>query len=72
LIIEIDGGQHSAEKNKECDGIRTKWLESQGFRVIRFWNNDISQNIDGVITRITEVLDVHPLPSALSHQGRGN
>ncbi|MFY9814303.1 MAG: endonuclease domain-containing protein [Dehalococcoidales bacterium] len=72
LIIEIDGGQHSAEKNKEYDGIRTRWLESQGFRVIRFWNNDISQNIDGVITRITEVLDVHPLPSALSHQGRGN
>ena len=67
LIIEIDGGQHSAEKNKEYDGIRTRWLESQGFRVIRFWNNDISQNIDGVITRITEVwmctLSLRPLPS---------
>jgi very-short-patch-repair endonuclease len=62
LIIEIDGGQHSAEKNKEYDVIRTRWLESQGFRVIRFWNNDISQNIDGVITRIMDALDVHPLP----------
>ena len=62
LIIEIDGGQHSDAKNKEYDEIRTKWLESQGFRVIRFWNNDISTNIDGVITRITEALEMHPLP----------
>ena len=45
LIIEIDGGQHSAEKNKKYDEMRTKWLQSQGFRVIRFWNNDISSNI---------------------------
>jgi very-short-patch-repair endonuclease len=56
LIIEIDGGQHSDEKNKEYDEIRTKWLQSQGFRVIRFWNNDVSSNIEGVITRIKEAL----------------
>ena len=62
LIIEIDGGQHSAEKNKEYDEMRTKWLQSQGFRVIRFWNNDISSNIDGVVTRIKEALEGYPLP----------
>jgi very-short-patch-repair endonuclease len=56
LIIEIDGGQHSDEKNKEYDELRTKWLQSQGFRVIRFWNNDVSSNIDGVISRIKEAL----------------
>ncbi len=62
LIIEIDGGHHSDEKNQEYDEIRTKWLQSQGFRVIRFWNNDVSSNIDGVITRIKEALDEYPLP----------
>ena len=35
---------------------RTAWLESQGFRVIRFWNNEVHSNLDGVITRITEAL----------------
>ena len=62
LIIEIDGGQHNDDKNKEYDEIRTKWLQSQDFRVIRFWNNDVSANIDGVITKIREALDEYPLP----------
>ncbi len=56
LIIEIDGGQHSLEENRINDTVRTKWLQSQGFRVIRFWNNDVSSNLDGVITRIKESL----------------
>ena len=56
LIVEIDGGQHSIEENKANDEIRTQWLESQGFHVIRFWNNDISSNLDGVITHIQEAL----------------
>jgi very-short-patch-repair endonuclease len=42
LIIEIDGGQHNVEENKVNDELRTQWLESQGFRVLRFWNNDVS------------------------------
>ena len=41
LIIEIDGGQHNQEKNKKYDINRTKFLESKGFKVIRFWNNEI-------------------------------
>jgi very-short-patch-repair endonuclease len=57
LIIEIDGGQHSLEENSINDKDRTEWLHSQGFRVIRFWNNDVSSNLDGVITRIKEALD---------------
>ena len=56
LIIEIDGGQHNIEENKANDELRTQWLESQGFRVIRFWNSEVSSNLDGVITRITEAL----------------
>ena len=56
LIIEIDGGQHSVEENKANNNVRTQWLESQEFRVIRFWNNEVSSNLDGVITKITEAL----------------
>ncbi len=56
LIIEIDGGQHSLEDNRINDKARTEWLKSQGFRVIRFWNNEVSANLDGVITRIKESL----------------
>ena len=56
LIIEIDGGQHSIEKNKASDDARTVWLESQGFHVLRFWNNEVTSNLDGVIARIEESL----------------
>jgi very-short-patch-repair endonuclease len=40
LVVEIDGGQH-AETHRSYDERRTPWLESQGYRVIRFWNNEV-------------------------------
>ena len=46
IIVEIDGGQHF--ENKE-DDIRDQWLTSQGYRVLRFWNNDVIQNIESVL-----------------------
>jgi very-short-patch-repair endonuclease len=46
LIVEIDGGQHAEQQN--YDQRRSHWLESQGFRVLRFWNNEVLLNIDGV------------------------
>src|SRR5205807_1743283 len=49
LIIEIDGSQHGEEKNLQRDEARTRWLESEGYRVIRFWNNDIVQTPQGVL-----------------------
>lgn len=49
IIIELDGGQHNLEKNIEYDKERTNFLEKLGFRVFRFWNNDIDYNIEGVI-----------------------
>jgi len=52
LIIEVDGGQHSAER----DARRTAWLESQDFHVLRFWNNDVLGNLDGVIQTIEDAL----------------
>jgi very-short-patch-repair endonuclease len=54
LIIEIDGGQHAL--NEEKDTQRTKWLEGEGYRVLRFWNNDVLTNTEGVIFRVTEHL----------------
>ncbi len=47
-IIEIDGGQHNDELNKQNDTIRTQYLESNGYKVLRFWNNEIWDNIEGV------------------------
>jgi very-short-patch-repair endonuclease len=55
-VIEIDGGHHDVEENKISDDARTHWLESRGYRVLRFWNNDVSTNLDGVIARIQEEL----------------
>ena len=51
LIIEIDGGQHNQSK---LDIKRDEWLNSQGFNVIRFWNNEVLGNLDGVYQRIEE------------------
>ena len=48
LIIELDGGQHNEPENIEADKVRTEFLESKGFKVIRFWNKDINLNIGGV------------------------
>jgi len=50
LIVEVDGGQH-AEQIVE-DKARTAWLEAQGYRVMRFWNNEVLQNIEGVLEAI--------------------
>jgi len=50
LIIEADGGQHNIDKAK--DEQRTRWLESRGYRVLRFWNNDVLQNLEGVLEAI--------------------
>jgi very-short-patch-repair endonuclease len=46
LIIEVDGGQHAEQV--EYDTQRTNWLEKQGYRVIRFWNNEVLTNLSGV------------------------
>ena len=54
LIIEVDGGQHAT--SVEHDQERTAFLTSEGFRVIRFWNNDVLGNLSGVLQRISEEL----------------
>ena len=62
LIIELDGGQHNKEQNIESDKKRTDFLNKQGYRVLRIWNNDIYNNIDGVIEYIKMNLTPPPNP----------
>ena len=54
LVIEVDGGQHA--EDTAYDVRRTRFIESEGYRVIRFWNNDVLSNTDGVIATIANSL----------------
>ncbi|MGH7948719.1 MAG: endonuclease domain-containing protein [Candidatus Binataceae bacterium] len=58
LILELDGGQHDA--NKERDERRTAYLKKHGYRVIRFWNGDVMKNLDGVLEGIAGALNADP------------
>jgi very-short-patch-repair endonuclease len=78
LIVEIDGSQHGSINGMAHDTIRTVFLESIGFRVLRFWNNEILSNRDGVIETILAALHQelesfapHPksLPTAMRGEG---
>jgi 5-methyltetrahydrofolate--homocysteine methyltransferase len=61
LIIEVDGNIHQLPENKSSDEERTAWLEEQGFRVVRFRNNEILQQIEYVQEKIIKELEVPPL-----------
>jgi very-short-patch-repair endonuclease len=56
VIVEIDGGQHNEERTKERDEERTMRLEERGYRIVRFWNNEVLTNPEGVLERIRETL----------------
>jgi very-short-patch-repair endonuclease len=55
LVIEIDGDSHAG--NEARDAERTQWLEAHGYRVLRFWNNDVMRNMEGVLRALEEALD---------------
>ncbi len=63
LVIEIDGGQHADQRDR--DAARTAFLEARGYRVLRFWNNEVLDNIEGVVSRIESVLMDRPSPPRL-------
>ena len=67
LIIELDGSQHMQQV--QADQRRSRYLEQRGYRVLRFWDNEVLANIDGVMEQIVRVLN-SPHPS-LSLKGRG-
>ena len=59
LIIEADGGQHNGAPHDEK---RDAWLRAQGFKIMRFWNNEITTNLDGVLTTVMAALAESPSP----------
>jgi very-short-patch-repair endonuclease len=56
LVVEIDGGQHNEDDKRRADDQRTKFLEDRGYRILRFWNNEVLQDTDAVLTRIADLL----------------
>jgi len=61
LVVELDGGQHVEQA--KVDQERTAFLESKGYRVLRFWNNEVFVNMEAILEKIAAVLsDPHPDP----------
>jgi very-short-patch-repair endonuclease len=69
LIIELDGGQH-AERSEE-DATRTGWFVEQGFAVLRFWNHQVLEELDGVLEAIWLMVGSTPHPNPPPQGGRG-
>jgi very-short-patch-repair endonuclease len=68
IVIEVDGSQHATRS--AADSERTKFIEREGYRVLRFWNNDVLRNIDGVLEAIQSAITSTPTPNP-SPQGGG-
>jgi very-short-patch-repair endonuclease len=69
VIIEVDGGQHATQS--AADAERTSVLEANGYRVLRYWNNDVLKNIEGVLEDIHRAIGVDPHPQPPPTRGRG-
>jgi len=67
LIVEIDGGQHAEQV--EYDQRRDVWLRNQGYTVLRFWNNEVLQQLEGVLEQIRLAITLSPGPSPTSVRG---
>jgi very-short-patch-repair endonuclease len=65
LIIELDGGQHAEQL--AYDQQRDAWLRSEGYTVLRFWNNDVMRQLESVLEQIRYSLSPNPSPAS----GRG-
>ena len=68
MIIEVDGGQHMTRAAQDAD--RTRFFESHGYRVLRYWNKDVLSNVDGVMEDIQRAIAATPTPNP-SPQGGG-
>jgi len=69
LAIEVDGGQHNIEGNKKWDAYRTEYLKGKGIKVIRFWNNEVMSNLEGVMERILAETRSESPPGPLFSRG---
>lgn len=65
VIVEIDGGQHNLPNERSCDLERTRFLEAKGYKVLRFWNNEVMGNLEGVLAVILSACQVLDFPLTL-------
>jgi very-short-patch-repair endonuclease len=73
LVIEVDGGQHNKPDNVARDAERSAYLQSQGYRILRFWNNDVLKNINGVMEAILAAMhqnEASPPPLPPPHRAK--
>ena len=71
IIVEIDGGEHNQNENIKYDKNRNKYLENLGYKVVRFWNNEIDDNIEGVYRKLQEIFMIKTAPTlTLPRKGR--
>ena len=66
LLVELDGGHHGQDEIAAKDESRTRWLEKEGYRVIRFWNAELSENLNGVLDTIYAALYGSPQSEAVA------
>ncbi len=67
LVVEVDGGQHA---DSIRDRARDQYFVERGWRLLRFWNNDVLANTEGILLQILATLGPHPIPPPL--RGRGD
>ncbi len=70
LIVEVDGGTHSTDEENAKDRSREQYLERQGFRIVRVWNSEVRENIEGVMDTIVDALG--PPPPSPPRRGEGS
>ena len=68
LAIEIDGGQH--QDREIYDNNRTDFLQLSGWQILRFWNDEVFKNLEGVLSNISAAITQHPLPNPPPEKGR--
>jgi very-short-patch-repair endonuclease len=66
-VVELDGGQHATQA--ASDSRRTELLRKHGYRVLRFWDNDVLRETAAVLIRISEAVNPHPNPLPGSERG---
>ena len=66
LVIEVDGGHHNWARRSNLDEERTVRLEQRGYQVLRFWNNEVEESIEGVVEKVMEALSAGGQPSPRS------
>ena len=70
LVIELDGGQHGGRQDQDAE--RTRFLEGKGFKVIRVWDNEVFENLEGVLELIRQRLEGSPSPRPSPLKGEGD